>query len=87
MFPDVQPQDGLAASREQIGGVLIRRGVDGQFPISDDQPRPAGTEAAQTRGSKFFLKSSKRPERRADRSRKIPLGLSATALFHQRPEQ
>src|ERR1700687_5095967 len=87
MLPDVQPKDGLAASREQIGSVLIRCGVDGQFPISDDQPCPARTEAAQTRGSKFFLKSSERPKRRADSSRKVSLGLPATALLHQRTEE
>src|SRR6266481_4699918 len=46
MLPYVQANDGSAASGEQIGGVLIGSGVDGQFPISHNQPRPAGTKTA-----------------------------------------
>jgi len=53
MFPDIQPKDGLAASREQIGGVLIGVESIASFPISDDQPRPAGTEAAQPAAPNF----------------------------------
>src|SRR5207245_9050936 len=34
-----------------------------------------------------LLKSRKGPKCRVDRRRKIPLGLSPTALFHQRPEE
>src|SRR3989442_15972822 len=87
VFPDVQPQNGLTTTGEQIWSVLIRSGVDGQFPVSDDQPSPSGTKAAQASGRELFLKSSQRPKRRVDRRRKISLGLSATTLFHQRPEQ
>src|SRR5258708_27977365 len=87
MFPDIQPEDSLATAREQIGSVLIRRGVDSQFPVSDHQPCPAGTKAAHPAGCKFFLKSGKRPKRGVDSRRKIPLGLSPTPLHHQRPEE
>src|SRR5713226_3121546 len=87
VFPNVQTQDGLATTSEQVRRVLIRRGVDGQFSISYHQPSPARTKAAQSGSRKFILKSGQRPKRRVDRRRKIPLGLSATALFHQRPEE
>src|SRR5207244_10799578 len=60
---------------------------DGKFPVADDQPGPSGTKAAQTGSSKLLLKSGKGTKRRIDRGRKIPLGLSATALLHQRPEE
>ena len=87
MFPDVQTENSLAAARKQIRSVLIRSGVDGKFPVADDQPGPTGAKAAQAGSGKFLLKSGKGTKRRIDRRRKTPLGLSATALFHERPEE
>src|SRR5439155_8757289 len=87
VYPDVQTKNSFSATRKQVRSVLIRSRVDGKFPVADNQPGPTGAKAAQASSGKFLLKSGKRAKRRIDRRRKIPLGLSATALFHERPEE
>src|SRR5258708_21951247 len=87
VFPDVESQNGLASTSQQIGSVLIRRRVNSQLPVSDDQPGPAGTKAPQARGCEFFLKSRERSKRGIDGRCKASFGLSATSFLHQRPEK
>src|SRR5438046_100251 len=59
VLPNVETQDGFRVTAEQIGCVLIGSGVDGQFPVLQNEPRPAGTEAAQALGPELFLKTGK----------------------------
>src|SRR6266576_368543 len=59
VLPNVETQDGFRVTAEQIGCVLIGSGVDGQFAVLQNEPRPAGTEAAEARGRELFLKTGK----------------------------
>src|SRR5262245_6478394 len=84
VFPDVETENGLAAVHPRR--VLVRRGLDHELAVADEQPRPARPESPDARGSELGLELRERPERRVDRFLEIALGLPAAPLLHERPE-
>src|SRR5208337_613678 len=85
VFPDVNTQHRLTSCK--VRRVLIRRGIDGQLAILHQQPGPSGAEAPQARSLELILKSGEGTEARGDGSGQIALGLAASALLHQLPEE
>ena len=75
----------LAAIDNRI--VLVGGGLDHQFAVADQQPRPAGAEASGGgRRSNFVLKSAKLPKAPLIAVARSPLGFAAAALLHDLPE-
>src|SRR5271165_1221470 len=85
VFPNVHAEHSLPTSK--VLRVLIGGGVDGEFAILYEQPRPAGTETAHASSLELLLKAGKGAESRADGRRQVALGLAASALFHELPEK
>src|SRR5205814_2417397 len=61
--------------------------INGQLSVFQNEPCPARAKSPQARSRKLFLETGKRTKRRVDRRRKVPLGLTSPAFFHQRPKQ